>query len=328
MDIGAVLEERGTGSAEYVFTNVSGQPLYIEDIITDCGCTTAEYTKDTLLHEQQGQIKIEFDPLSRGGSFSKIILVKTSLAPTMDTLLLEGINIPYPKDAYRQYPNQQTGLGFRTGMINFGQVFTNEPKIKYIDFFNFYDYPVQLNQNQPKLPKHIKARFDPVVVTSKTRAVLVLEYDGEGKQDLGFFEEEIVLDLLSDERKELGLKLIATVHEHFDPVPVTEVNNVPRLEIREREVDLSRIKSDVPISRMITLENRGGQALNIRKVVANCDCVSILLPKQDLAPGERTDVTVTFDPKGRLGIDHKSLTIFSNDPLQPTRTVMIKSRIN
>jgi len=111
-------------------------------------------------------------------------------------------------------------------------------------------------------------------------------------------------------------------------VPVAEKDNVPRLEIKEMEINLNQIKSNLVISRIITMENKGRQPLHIRKILANCDCVSFIVPKEEINPGEKMDITVTFDPKGRKGIDHRTVTIFSNDPLWPTRTVMIKSRIN
>ncbi|MCC5939165.1 MAG: DUF1573 domain-containing protein [Lunatimonas sp.] len=328
INLGSILEEQGTVTAQYTFTNRSGRKLIIEEIMTDCGCTTADYTQDTLANEEKGQITVAFDPRSRGGSFSKSILVKVDDDPNMDTLVLEGFNVPFPTEAAKAYPIEKAGLGFRLPVIHMGNVYTNEPKVKQLDFFNFRDYPIQLSQIQDALPKHIQVRLNPAVVTAKTRGILEVSYSGEELGDLGFFEEDIQFTVLSDEKEALTFKLIANVFEYFAPTPLSEINQVPRLEIREMEVDLAKIDSKVPISRMITLQNKGQQDLHIRKVTANCDCVSILIPTNSISPGGRTDITVTFDPKDRKGIDHKAITIFSNDPVQPAQTVMVKSRIN
>lgn len=328
INLGSVLEEQGNVTAQYAFTNRSGRSLFIEEIMTDCGCTTADYTRDTLAADEMGQITVAFDPRSRGGAFSKSILVKVNDDPNLDTLVLEGFNVPFPADAAKAYPIVKAGLGFRLPVIHMGNVFTNEPKVKQMDFFNFRDYPIQLSQVQEALPDHLEVRLNPAVVTAKSRGILEIYYNGEARGDLGFFEEEIQFTVLSDEKEAIDFKVIANVYEYFAPTPLAEMNQVPRLEIREMEVDLARIDSKVPISRMITLQNKGQQELHIRKVTANCDCVSILIPTNSISPGGRTDITVTFDPRDRKGIDHKAITIFSNDPIQPAQTVMVKSRIN
>jgi hypothetical protein len=71
----------------------------------------------------------------------------------------------------------------------------------------------------------------------------------------------------------------------------------------------------------------GKETLLIRKVSANCSCVELQLDKDQLEPGEKTGLRFTFDPKGRRGIDHKHIAVFSNDPINPVRTIIIKSSI-
>ncbi len=326
--LGAVLEENGVRHANFSFVNKTDEPILIQEVIPDCGCTAAEFTQDTIFQDQKGNIEIAFDPKSRPGVFSKMILVKTNSEDYQDTLVLEGINVPYPEDIRQYYGIANGGLGFRFGIVNLGSVYTNGTKVKYIDFYNFENYPLQLNNIQEKLPPYMKAKLSPSVVKGKTRGVLELHYDPLIKGDLGFFEETFTLSILTYEKREIRIKTTATIYEHFDPVPINEVDNLPKLAIKDREVDLNKIKEDMPISRIVVLENKGPKPLNIRKVVANCDCLSIDLPTDELAPGEKTDLTFTLDPSGRRGLDHKTLTVFSNDPLNPTQTIMIKSRIN
>lgn len=328
ISLGSVMEENGHAQAAFHFFNKTNQQLVVEEIITECGCTTAEYSLDTLQPNEKGTVLINFDPLPRGGEFTKMILVKTNVDPYTDTLILEGYNVPLPENISAHYAIEKAGLGFKLDVVNLGQIFTNEPKLKHVDFFNYGEFPIQLNQVQENLPAHVKVKMVPAVVTAKKRGVLELSYDAHAKDDLGFFDEEIRVALLSDERQDLSLRILATIHEYFEPVPLAEKDNVPRLEINEMEIDLNRIKNNLVISRLITLENKGGQPLHIRKIFSNCDCVSFIVPKEEINPGEKMDITVTFDPKGRRGIDHKTVTIYSNDPIWPTRTLLIKSRIN
>ncbi|MBD3630763.1 DUF1573 domain-containing protein [Cyclobacterium sp.] len=328
LNIGAVLEEKGTATADFYFVNNTDTNVLIEDVQTDCGCTVADFSRDTIGIGKVGQVKVTYDHQSRGGTFSKMILVKTNLDPDGDSLFLEGVNVPYPKNPQSHYQVKKNGLGFVFETNNLGTLFTNQAKIKPLDFYNFKDTPIQLNQVQTNIPDYIQVQMVPSVVQPESRGVLEITYDPAIKNDFGFVEEELELSFISSEKMELSLNLIAVIHEFFDPTPINQLDSVPKLEISEQEVDLGRISSNKPVSGTLTLENTGPQPLNLRKVVSNCSCLSFELPTHDLNSGQSVDIVFTFDPKGRRGIDHKTLTFFSNDPINPTQTVIIKSRID
>ncbi|SEI78013.1 Protein of unknown function [Cyclobacterium xiamenense] len=328
VNIGAVLAEDGPATADFYFVNKTDSSVYIRSVETDCGCTVADYSKDSLAPEKVGLVKVRYDPQSRGGTFSKLIIVRSNAYPEGDSLFLEGVNVPYPKDPQKHYGVRKAGLGFVFPVINLGTLFTDAPKTKFVDFYNFNDFPIQLSQKQAQLPEHIAVEMIPSVVPAGSRAVFSITYDAALKKDLGFVEDAFSLSLLSGERMDVSIALMATIHEHFDPIPVDQVDEVPRLNIAEREIDLGKISSASSVSGRVSLENTGPLPLNLRKVVSNCDCLEFAIPTNDLDPGEEMVLVFTFDPKGRRGIDHKTLTFFSNDPLNPTQTVVIKSRID
>lgn len=328
INLGAVLAENGDGIADYYYMNKTDSSVYIKEVITDCGCAVADYSKDTLAPDKTGQLRIAYDPRSRGGTFSKLILVKTNVKPKGDSLFLEGINVPYPSKPEVYYKVKREGLGFVFDQNNLGTLFTNKPKIKSVDFYNFNDFPIQLNLKQDSLPPYIKIQMIPKVVNSKERGVLEIEYDPAARNDLGFIRDSLMVSILSTERFNIPIYLMATIHEYFDPVLLSQIDEVPKLVIDEMEIDLGKISSGNVVSRILTLENSGPQTLNIRKIVTNCDCLQYDLSGMNLQSGEKRDLVFTFDPKGRRGIDHKTITFFSNDPLTPTKTVVIKSRID
>ncbi|MBD8490498.1 DUF1573 domain-containing protein [Echinicola sp. CAU 1574] len=326
--LGSVMEEHGKVSTEFFVVNNGISPVIIEEVITDCGCTTIDFASDTLEQNQIGSIKVDYQPTSFGGAFKKKVVVKTNINPTGDTLYVEGYNIPYPDNVASYYDYRKGNLGFRFSSINMGEVFTNQPKVKYVDFYNFKDLPITLDEQEMKLPDHIKVNMIPAIVPAKSRGLLAIQYDAVAKADLGFFDESVAFNIESNGNEAIELRLLTTIHEYFAPVLKSEVNNIPKLAISEVDVDLNKISSKEIISKSIVLTNIGSKPVNIRKVVTNCDCMVYDLPTKDLQPGEKTDLTFTFDPKGRLGIDHKMITIFSNDPLNPTRTIVVKSRID
>lgn len=327
IDIGTVLQEKGEVISEFFFVNKADFPIFIQEIITDCGCTTASYTTDTLSLDKIGSVKISYEPTGRSGAFSKMIIVKTNIDSEGDSLFLEGYNLPYPENVESHYSSNIGGVGLHSTTVNMGNVFNNEPKVKQVDIFNYKNHPIMLNGVQTDAPEHVQVKFVPNVIPSQSRGLISLSYDAAKLNDFGFFEDSLKIVLMGKEQLPVPLKMIAAVHEYFEPIPLSEAEYLPKLVLSEHEVDLNRISANMPVSKIITLTNEGAKPLNIRKVVANCDCLTFSLQKEDLAPGEKADLVFTFDPKGRRGIDYKTLTLFSNDPLTPTRTVIIKSRV-
>lgn len=167
--LGAVLAENGEATANFYFVNKTDSSVYIKSVATDCGCTVAEYSTDTLAPGKVGLVKINYDPQTRGGSFSKMILVRTNADPQGDSLFIEGVNVPFPESPEDHYRVRKNGLGFVFNVNNLGTLFTNNPKTKYLDFYNFNDFPVQLSQIQEQLPEYIQVQMHPNMVQANSR---------------------------------------------------------------------------------------------------------------------------------------------------------------
>lgn len=326
IDIGAVLEENGPVETEFYAVSNHQDSIFITDVITDCGCTSVDFSKDTLNRDGIASVKVQFDPDHRGGEFSKMIIIRTNQDIYGDTLYLEGINMPIPENIEMAYPHRIGDLGFKLSAINMGNVFTNEPKIKYVEVHNFGIMEISLQILQETLPNFLQVSMQPENLNPGQRGLLIFSYDGEKKSDLGYFDEIVQLALNGDQT--LDLRIMSVVYEYFPPVPKSMEGMVPKLGISETDIDLRVISSNSKVSRSITFTNMGKEPLLIRKVMANCSCVQINLGKDELESGEKTDLKFTFDPKGRKGIDHKHISIFSNDPLNPVRTIVVKSSVN
>jgi hypothetical protein len=325
INIGAVLEEKGPVEATFYAVNQNAEYLTITDVITDCGCTTVEYTQATLETDKIGSIRVQFDPDHRGGEFSKVIIVRTNEDIYGDTLYLEGINMPIPENKEMAYPHRIGNLGFRLSAINLGNVFTNEPKIKYVEVHNFRNEAVELKTVQEFLPDYIQVSLDPMSLQPDQRGLLIISYDGKIKGDLGYFDELLTLALSDDE--ELALRLMTVVYEYFDPVPKSMEKSVPRLSLSESDIDFREIPSNRKISKTISITNFGRENLQIRKLMSNCSCIDLRISKSEIEAGEKAELSIEFDPKGRKGIDHKHITLFSNDPINPVQTIIIKSTV-
>jgi hypothetical protein len=325
VDLGTVLEEQGPQVAEFSFTHTQDSLFFIEKVWTDCGCTTADFTSDTLKVGETGSVKVSFDPASGAGFFSRIVVVKGNLAGTQDTLFIEGTAVPYPENPDAIYGVKKADLGFRLPKVNMGEVFTNEPKFKQVEFFNFSKSTLKKSELVFQGPSYITISQVQDSIRSQERGLLLISYDGKAKNDLGFFEDRTVISW--GEKQKVEMDILADVFEYFAPFAKGNLNTVPQLFIENKEVNLGSISPNAIQTRTVNLTNKGQQVLEIRKIQGNCECLKLEMVRTTINPGETLEMKITFDPKGRLGIDQRNIYIFSNDPVNSVQLVVVKSRV-
>jgi len=91
----------------------------------------------------------------------------------------------------------------------------------------------------------------------------------------------------------------------------------PTLILQQSSYDFGDIKQGEKVSHTFVLSNGGGDLLKISDVKASCGCTAAAPEKKELAPGESTNLIVTFNSAGRMGKQSKTIRIYSNDPENP-----------
>lgn len=326
VDLGIVLEEQGNQEFVFDFIYTQDSVFKIQKVWTDCGCTTVDYTKKSLQGGDPGFVKVSFDPSSVVGFFSKMIVVQGNIDGSQDTLFVFGTAVPFPENPNFSYPIKKSDIGFRLSKINMGSVFTNEPKLKQVEFYNFSN--VILNKNDFKFqgPLHLKINQIQEEVRPQERGILEISYDGNTKGEVGFSMDQLAISW-SVNQKKVDLEILANIFEYFPPFPKENLNVVPQLWIENKEINLGSIPSNQIQTKVVNLINKGQEVLEINKVQGNCQCLEIEVSKNSIAPGESAEFRIVFDPKGRFGIDQRNIYFFSNDPVNPIQLVILKTSI-
>jgi hypothetical protein len=326
IDLGTILQEQGLQSVTFDYILSQGAAFAIEEILTDCGCTTIKFSKDSIAVGQSGKVLIDFDPSSSFGFFSKLVLVKGNKGQVQDSLYVEGIAVPYPSNLERNYPVKLGSLGFRMKKVNMGDVFDNEPKEKFLEFFNYGSQPLEKKNLQVKSPDFIKVEQVQELVRPKERGLLKIDYSASLRSELGAVSDQIQINWVNSEAIELTI--LADLFDYFAPISKSDLEKVPQLFLAQKVIDLGEISSNTVRRQTVVLTNLGKQDLEIREIQENCSCLVLEFPKNVLLPGEKMELNLVFDPMGRKGIDQRNIYIFSNDPVNPVQLLVLKSRID
>lgn len=74
-------------------------------------------------------------------------------------------------------------------------------------------------------------------------------------------------------------------------------------------------------------ENKGDKPVHFNAVRASCGCTTAALAKNDVAPGEKGEITATFTIGDRTGVQQKTITVETDDPAAPTTVLTLKATI-
>ncbi|MCW8804855.1 MAG: DUF1573 domain-containing protein [Ignavibacteriaceae bacterium] len=101
----------------------------------------------------------------------------------------------------------------------------------------------------------------------------------------------------------------------------------PTLILQQSSFDFGDIKQGDKVSHTFVISNGGGDLLKISDVKASCGCTAAAPDKRELAPGESTNLVVTFNSTGRMGKQSKTVRIYSNDPKNPEMQLSITGNV-
>ncbi len=119
----------------------------------------------------------------------------------------------------------------------------------------------------------------------------------------------------------LGLASVP-VHAQVPPVPdkpATKGGGVPRLVAEQRLLDVGKIVEGEKVPLEWVLENRGDGDLQILRTQASCGCTLVKLEEaqKTVKPGATLRLAALFDSTSRTGEHEKTVTVYSNDALEP-----------
>jgi hypothetical protein len=74
-------------------------------------------------------------------------------------------------------------------------------------------------------------------------------------------------------------------------------------------------------------ENTGSKPVHIASVHTSCGCTVATLKSNDVAPGEKGEITATLNIGNRTGTQHKIVTVTTDDPANPSTALTLNAVI-
>lgn len=322
-DFGEVEETGGAVEYTFSFENTGDQPITITRVKASCGCTTPGWTKEEVLPGESGFVKAKYNPRNRPGKFRKSLKITSNVASENKTLFISGFVRPKPKTPEEEYPIVLGELRVKYRSLNIGKITTEKPIEKTFDVFNNTDSIVKLDYAKMSVPNHMTVSITSDFLNPKEEGKLKIVYDPVKKNDFGYVSDAIALNT----NEEAGLSIVATIEEYFPEMTAEELDKAPKLFIADRTIDFGKVKSGELVEAEVELRNDGRERLNFRSIKSNCGCIMYVVRSKNLKKGKSQTLKLIFDTSEMRGNQYKTITLFSNDPINPTQIVTLKGKV-
>ena len=120
--------------------------------------------------------------------------------------------------------------------------------------------------------------------------------------------------LLNSKKDQASLTPSSVVASDQHAPVQADVNNQTTIQWLDSVKTVGKIKNGEKVEISFRFKNTGDKQLVITSVIVSCGCTVAEKPDQPIAPGEEGIIKAEFNSAGRLGTNHKTITVQSNTP--------------
>lgn len=330
------LDQGAKTENNFKFTNISKEIVHLTSVKASCGCTTPEWTKEDIAPGKSGEIKVSYNS-QRVGPFNKSIMVNYNDKPEPITIYISGqieakevvqteeqnilpgvTDFKAPTGPAINYVTIRGALAFENIALNVKSLTSEEEQELEFHFKNVSSLPVKIRKEKTDTDPEIAIVFKDEELKPNQESTLKVKISGKQMKDAGqvdgyfsktfaFFTDESDLN-----KKEL------TLNGSFKRVFTEEEKaTTPHIEFAVTSAEGGKIIEGEQYVYDFQFKNTGHSPLKILSAKASCGCTAIKPITESIAPGETGAITATFNSKGRVGMQSKSINVTTNDIENP-----------
>ena len=319
-EFGLFKEAAGPTTGSVRFVNRGPEDVVVTDARPSCGCTSVEYPIEPVAPGDTARISFTYDPTGRPGKFDKSIRVYLG-SGDMVRIGIRGNVLGTPESLSLFYPVEMGSLRVAEDLVEIGQQRQGSSRDYFVNVYN---------QSQDSIAPVLRSGSQELNAAS-SQSVL-------GPGDIAAFsfylssnpvpsvgKHHIPVEI-SDRRSG---KVLGTVWYDTEVVPDTrnlspkDVEQGPRCYLTPDPVDLGIISGDRMLEFRFLVQNQGKETMEVLSVEADKVLRLKKMPER-VKPGKAVEakglVNVKEIPSGPFKL---IITVYTNDPLHPTRTLSV-----
>jgi hypothetical protein len=224
-----------------------------------------------------------------------------------------------------QYPNPMGHLRLSLRQVDFHNVINTESKTDTLKIYNEWNQLMTISiQN---LPEYMKTKAIPEQLKPGQKGIILITYDAAKRNDIGFLYDRITLTTNDSTEAEKAVSISVNIIEDFSKMTPEQLAKAAKIKFDTTTYDFGTIKEGQKVETEFKFTNIGDSLLRIRKVKGSWGCTASNAEKSILKKGESSKINVSIATEGKSGKIMKTVTVISNDPVNPNIQLNITGTI-
>jgi hypothetical protein len=325
-NFGDIREDMKFATHRFMFKNVGNKDLFINTVQTSCGCTTPDWTRDTIKPGQSGFVDAKYETTGRIGSFQKTITVYSNAVnfPFVHLDILGNVQ----KEVIKKDPDY-TALGqitYSPPTVSFKPLFDHKIDTQVIRIINGTSYSTAFSALE-NLPAFCQVIGMPKSLEPNESVKVKIIIDGKKISTYGFGAFEVAVSTDNPLYPYSGFYVAYERKQYFPKMTEKEIARAPKLSCDKTVIDLGNAESGEIFNTQFTFTNTGKSDLKIHELTPQCPCVKAEYSKNTLKPGENMVVKLRFDTGIKYGKSTQTIKVICNDPVQPERNLYLVAHL-
>ena len=331
-DFGDVLIAEGPVSCLFTFTNIGTQPIVIHNVISSCGCTTPEWTKEPVRPGATGTIQATFSNDQGPYPFEKTLTVYVGVgASSLErpvVLRLRGVSHEQKKDLDEIFTTKIGPLGLRKVQTSIGYIDQGVVKSDQMQVANLSkgELTVETATATPGLT--VTVTPNPIPARSMARLNYVVDPARMEKTAWGKQKFDVSFRLNGKEYSD-KMTVTGVIKDHFDDMTKAQVEQAGVPVIDRSYYEFGEVKKGASVTATYSIRNKGKNPLVIHHIEGQGTAEILTQLPLTVKPGGKADVkarlnTGSLDYTGEV---IEVLTVITNAPSKPILNLFITGNV-
>ena len=218
----------------------------------------------------------------------------------------------------KKYPFRIGNIGFAVDSLEvfIGDILRGETVHKEIEMYNFGKKPISFRSG--KISKYVEMNYMPSLIPAGESGIAIADFEVIKELPAGMTQAEIAIESDDELNPYKFLYLVGNIVEDSSQfVYSVIIDSVPRIYFYEYNFDFGHLTRGRNVVHTFVFTNRGSEELVINEI-RSVGCTIIAPPQKVVPPGEDGALVVKINTLGDFGVQHRTVSISSNDPRNPT----------
>lgn len=324
-DFGRISEDILYAKVRFYFENTGDDILMISSVQTSCGCTTPDWTRDTVRPGEKGYVEAKYETINRLGTFNKTITVYSNAKNSPFVHLNISGDVYKEKVAADGMAIPDYGkLFFDQPTIEFNPIFDNKSDTQTVRLINSTPFTTNF-EPIATLPAYCKILGWPKSLEPNENAKIQIVLDARLIKLYGFGAFEIPMACDNPVMKNLGLYVAYTRKQYFPKLSSKQLAKSPKIKFDKEFHDFGNRATGDVMSTEFKVSNSGKSDLILHEIYPECSCLKLDYDKKILKPGETMIIKVRFDTVDKTGTSNQGIWIVSNDPTRDEMHIYVRA---